>query len=231
MALIYIYVGWIVLKLVLISRSCHCFGRFPGRRIDTCNRWPRCPCCGNIVVCSVDVAGSIVLRREDFVLDSKTGILVDRNSLDCHDNLFWILIRVFLILIYIGAKPVEAPFEGVGQILTVVYFSLYFIIGIICFSVCPLAKSTSKPSGQFLAKPFSAEAMYFKWPDCSIGSMFSIKNENQKKRTAARLVSNRSWVSISNGLNNIKNCHTEITIYFLKYKALPYKIKKKTKTW
>lgn len=45
-----------------------------------------------------------------------------------NQNLFWVLIRVFLILMYIGAKPVETPFEGVGQIFTVVYFSLYFLI-------------------------------------------------------------------------------------------------------
>ena len=36
---------------------------------------------------------------------------------------FWFLISVILILTWIGAKTVETPFEGIGQIYTVLYFS------------------------------------------------------------------------------------------------------------
>lgn len=42
--------------------------------------------------------------------------------------LFWSLVFIFFILIYIGAKPVEAPFELVGQFFTGLYFLLYMFI-------------------------------------------------------------------------------------------------------
>lgn len=45
-----------------------------------------------------------------------------------NQNYFWSLTAVFIILIYIGAKPVEVPFETTGQIFTVVYFLIYLII-------------------------------------------------------------------------------------------------------
>ena len=41
--------------------------------------------------------------------------------------LFWTLVRVILILTWIGARPVEAPFIGIGQSLTCVYFSLFLL--------------------------------------------------------------------------------------------------------
>nr|YP_002456339.1 cytochrome b [Watersipora subtorquata]ABY55224.1 cytochrome b [Watersipora subtorquata] len=42
--------------------------------------------------------------------------------------LFWSLVSIFIVLMYIGAKPVEPPFEGVGQIFTVFYFTMYVIM-------------------------------------------------------------------------------------------------------
>nr|YP_010963429.1 cytochrome b [Lefroyothrips lefroyi]WNL54544.1 cytochrome b [Lefroyothrips lefroyi] len=42
--------------------------------------------------------------------------------------LFWSLVTTFILLTWIGARPVEDPFVLVGQILTVVYFSLFFLI-------------------------------------------------------------------------------------------------------
>ena len=42
--------------------------------------------------------------------------------------LFWTFIGIFLILTWIGACPVEAPYEQIGQVFTVLYF-LYFILG------------------------------------------------------------------------------------------------------
>ena len=41
--------------------------------------------------------------------------------------LFWSFIGIFFILTWIGACPVEAPYEQIGQIFTVLYF-LYFIL-------------------------------------------------------------------------------------------------------
>nr|YP_009630816.1 cytochrome b [Notocrypta curvifascia]QBS14477.1 cytochrome b [Notocrypta curvifascia] len=41
--------------------------------------------------------------------------------------LFWIMISIIFLLTWIGARPVEAPFIIIGQILTIMYFT-YFII-------------------------------------------------------------------------------------------------------
>lgn len=41
--------------------------------------------------------------------------------------LFWFFIGIFLILTWIGACPVEAPYEQIGQVFTALYF-IYFII-------------------------------------------------------------------------------------------------------
>lgn len=42
---------------------------------------------------------------------------------------FWGYIVSVLLLTYIGAKPVEAPYIGLGQLLRVYYFRFYFFIG------------------------------------------------------------------------------------------------------
>jgi len=41
--------------------------------------------------------------------------------------LFWSFIGIFFILTWIGACPVEAPYEQIGQVFTFIYF-LYFIL-------------------------------------------------------------------------------------------------------
>lgn len=41
--------------------------------------------------------------------------------------LFWFYVGIFFILTWIGACPVEAPYEQIGQIFTVLYF-LYFLL-------------------------------------------------------------------------------------------------------
>lgn len=41
--------------------------------------------------------------------------------------IFWRFLRIFLILTWIGACPVEAPFEQIGQTFTILYF-LYFCL-------------------------------------------------------------------------------------------------------
>jgi len=40
---------------------------------------------------------------------------------------FWIFIACIILLTWIGIRPVETPFILIGQFLTVLYFSLYFI--------------------------------------------------------------------------------------------------------
>nr|YP_001936617.1 cytochrome b [Eremobates cf. palpisetulosus SEM-2008]ACA49845.1 cytochrome b [Eremobates cf. palpisetulosus SEM-2008] len=41
--------------------------------------------------------------------------------------LFWLFINIAIILTWIGARPVEPPYESIGQLFTILYF-LYFII-------------------------------------------------------------------------------------------------------
>ena len=41
---------------------------------------------------------------------------------------FWTLIARFLVLIWIGGKPVEAPYEQTGQFFTALYFLIFFTI-------------------------------------------------------------------------------------------------------
>nr|AXS64784.1 cytochrome b [Jamesia sp. KM-2017] len=41
--------------------------------------------------------------------------------------LFWMLVTIVILLTWIGARPVEDPYIIIGQILTVAYFSYYFI--------------------------------------------------------------------------------------------------------
>lgn len=48
--------------------------------------------------------------------------------------LFWTFVGIFFVLTWIGACPVEAPYEQIGQVFTVLYF-LYFILA-------PLAQKT-----------------------------------------------------------------------------------------
>ncbi|YP_009517124.1 cytochrome b (mitochondrion) [Thrips palmi] len=42
--------------------------------------------------------------------------------------LFWTLVMSFFLLTWIGARPVEEPFVLIGQVLTIIYFSLFFLI-------------------------------------------------------------------------------------------------------
>lgn len=41
--------------------------------------------------------------------------------------LFWFFVRVFILLTWIGIRPVEDPYIFIGQVLTVLYFS-YFVV-------------------------------------------------------------------------------------------------------
>jgi hypothetical protein len=41
---------------------------------------------------------------------------------------FWFLCSSFLVLMWIGSKPVEAPYEHIGRLFTFIYFFIYFLI-------------------------------------------------------------------------------------------------------
>nr|ARH54193.1 cytochrome b [Coleoptera sp. 1 AH-2016] len=41
--------------------------------------------------------------------------------------LFWSLFTIVILLTWIGARPVEAPFSLIGQILTILYFTYFFL--------------------------------------------------------------------------------------------------------
>nr|UVU30565.1 cytochrome b [Euceros serricornis] len=40
---------------------------------------------------------------------------------------FWFFINIFILLTYLGAQPVEYPYIEISQILTIFYFSFYFL--------------------------------------------------------------------------------------------------------
>ena len=42
--------------------------------------------------------------------------------------MFWTLVSVFILLGWIGACPVEAPYELLGRVFTFVYFLYYLMV-------------------------------------------------------------------------------------------------------
>nr|YP_010372469.1 cytochrome b [Parantica swinhoei]UPA56423.1 cytochrome b [Parantica swinhoei] len=44
-----------------------------------------------------------------------------------NQNLFWFMISIIFLLTWIGARPVEVPYILTGQLLTILYFSYFFI--------------------------------------------------------------------------------------------------------
>jgi ubiquinol-cytochrome c reductase cytochrome b subunit len=75
---------------------------------------------GGVIALVISIA---ILYFLPFIKNNK------RNSFRAINQcLFWNLVAIFVVLIYIGAKPVEAPFEKVGQLFTIVYFLMYIII-------------------------------------------------------------------------------------------------------
>ena len=58
--------------------------------------------------------------------------------------IFWIQINIVILLTWIGARPVEAPYIVIGQILSVVYFSYYFFQPLIIIFWDNLLEKTNK---------------------------------------------------------------------------------------
>nr|YP_010688326.1 cytochrome b [Cheiloneurus elegans]WBR65754.1 cytochrome b [Cheiloneurus elegans] len=48
-----------------------------------------------------------------------------------NQSMFWILISIFIILTWIGARPVEDPYITTGQIISILYFTYFFSINFI----------------------------------------------------------------------------------------------------
>ena len=46
---------------------------------------------------------------------------------------FWLFVGCVILLTWIGARPVEAPFVEVGQVLTVIYFFFFFFVGRVAY--------------------------------------------------------------------------------------------------
>jgi ubiquinol-cytochrome c reductase cytochrome b subunit len=44
--------------------------------------------------------------------------------------IFWVIVRSFLILTWIGARPVDGIYILIGQVATVVYFARFFLMAL-----------------------------------------------------------------------------------------------------
>jgi len=76
---------------------------------------------GGVIALVISVAIFYTLPFINYRL-SKSKIFTPINKF-----LFWVLVRIILILTWIGARPVENPYIITGQVLTVVYF-IWFIL-------------------------------------------------------------------------------------------------------
>jgi ubiquinol-cytochrome c reductase cytochrome b subunit len=45
--------------------------------------------------------------------------------------IFWTHINVWVLLTWLGARPVESPYVIIGQVLSVIYFIYYFISSVL----------------------------------------------------------------------------------------------------
>ena len=54
--------------------------------------------------------------------------------------LFWWIVRVFIILTWIGGSPVERPFYEIGQITRALYFIYFIFLGTLYF-ILPLGST------------------------------------------------------------------------------------------
>jgi ubiquinol-cytochrome c reductase cytochrome b subunit len=49
-------------------------------------------------------------------------------------TIIWSILNIVILLTWIGARPVEVPFILTGQIITVMYFSIFIILPTSCLS-------------------------------------------------------------------------------------------------
>ena len=77
----------------------------------------------------IALAAAIVVL---FILPLFSSTLLKGNNFNpLGQFLFWSIISTFLLLTWIGARPVEAPYDYLGAILTVVYFLLFLLIPVV----------------------------------------------------------------------------------------------------
>nr|WNO18561.1 cytochrome b [Pectinodonta sp.] len=57
---------------------------------------------------------------------SHLGVLRSTMFYPINQTLFWVLVSTVIILTWIGSRPVEPPFEVIGQQFTLIYFSYFF---------------------------------------------------------------------------------------------------------
>lgn len=76
------------------------------------------------------LGGVMALLASVVVLWLVPGLGVRNNFNFLGKLLFWVQVVIFLLLTWIGACPVEAPYIFIGQILTCVYFLFFMIYGL-----------------------------------------------------------------------------------------------------
>nr|YP_010713318.1 cytochrome b [Lychas mucronatus]WDA95769.1 cytochrome b [Lychas mucronatus] len=75
---------------------------------------------GGVLALAFSVLVLLVLSLVPVKLRSSVFLMSNR-------LLFWWLVNIFILLTWIGARPVEFPFIFIGQVLSVVYFLFFFI--------------------------------------------------------------------------------------------------------
>lgn len=73
------------------------------------------------------LAGAVLILFTLPALNSNK-LIKNNKFVPANKTLFWALVGVILLLTWIGARPVEAPYILIGQVLTFIYFSVYLTI-------------------------------------------------------------------------------------------------------
>jgi ubiquinol-cytochrome c reductase cytochrome b subunit len=62
------------------------------------------------------------------ILPFKKKLSLSSKFKPTNKTFFWITVAIFIILTWIGANPVEYPFETLGQLTRVIYFLVIILI-------------------------------------------------------------------------------------------------------
>lgn len=77
----------------------------------------------------IALAASIVIL---FIMPIYASSLSIKSLHSPNKFLIWTLLNLVILLTWIGARPVETPYILIGQIITIIYFSIYLIYPISC---------------------------------------------------------------------------------------------------